>query len=127
MTCGTMGMPTATIKLSNADGEDFVQPAIGTGPIDAAFKAIDAIVKAPNSLLEYSVHSVTEGIDAVGEVTVRISPVGEKRSFGGYGADDDIVVASIKAYVAALNRMIAVLGFGDIQPEGDVAIVGVGD
>lgn len=127
VTCGTMGMPTATIKMSNTEGEHFVQPAIGTGPIDAAFKAIDAIVKAPNSLLEYSVHSVTEGIDAVGEVTVRISPVGDKRSFGGYGADDDIVVASIKAYVAALNRMIAVMGFGDIQPEGEVATVGVGD
>jgi 2-isopropylmalate synthase len=127
VTCGTMGMPTATIKMCNAGGEDFIQATVGTGPIDAAFKAVDSIVQAPTTLLEYSVNSITEGIDAVGEVTVRVSPVGDTRSFGGYGADDDVVVASIKAYVAALNRMIAVIGHGDIVPEGEVAAISVGD
>ncbi len=126
VTCGTMGMPTATAKLRNAEGEEFVYAAVGAGPVDACYKAIDAIIKAPNTLIEYSVHSVTEGIDALGEVTVRIAPPGEeRRSFGGYGADSDIVVASVKAYMAALNRMIAVLGYGELKPEGEAATVAV--
>ena len=53
-------------------GKLHVQAAIGTGPVDATYKAIDAIVQAPNTLLEFVVHAVTEGIDALGEVTVRI-------------------------------------------------------
>jgi 2-isopropylmalate synthase len=79
-------------------------------------------------LIEYSVHSVTEGIDALGEVTVRIATPDGARSFGGYGADSDIVVASVKAYLAALNRMIAVMGLANrVQPEGDAATVSIGD
>ena len=54
------------------DGQLHVQAAVGTGPVDAAYKAMDAIVQAPNTLLEFAVHAVTEGIDALGEVTVRI-------------------------------------------------------
>lgn len=125
VTCGTMGMPTATVRLTTGKGESFIHAAVGKGPVDASYRAIDAIVKAPNTLLEYSVHSVTEGIDALGEVTVRISPPGGQRSFGGYGADADIIVASVKAYMAALNRMIAGLGLGDVQPEGEAATVGL--
>ncbi|MBE2266642.1 MAG: 2-isopropylmalate synthase, partial [Anaerolinea sp.] len=93
----------------------------------ASFRAIDAVVKAPNTLIEYSVHSVTEGIDALGEVTVRISTLDGERSFGGYGADSDIVVASVKAYLAALNQMIAALGLGKVAPEGEAATVAIGD
>src|SRR5512137_495645 len=70
--CGTMGMPTATVRLRGPDGAMHIQAAIGTGPVDAAYKAIDAIVQAPNTLLEFAVHAVTEGIDALGEVTVRV-------------------------------------------------------
>jgi 2-isopropylmalate synthase len=125
VTCGTMGMPTATVKMSNADGETVVLAAVGKGPVDASYQAVDAIVKMPNTLVEYSVHSVTEGIDALGEVTVRISTPDGKKSFGGYGADSDIVVASVKAYLAALNRMVAVMGQGSRQPEGEVATVGL--
>jgi 2-isopropylmalate synthase len=126
VSCGTMGMPTATVKMRSATGEEFVHAAVGRGPVDASYKAIDAIVKAPNTLIEYSVHSVTEGIDALGEVTVRISPAeDEKRSFGGYGADSDIVVASVKAYLAALNRMVAVMGLAGQKPEGEVSTVSV--
>ena len=98
---------------------------MGTGPVDASYRAIDAVVDVPNTLIEYSVHSVTEGIDALGEVTVRISPPESGRTFGGYGADSDIVVASVKAYIAALNRMIAAMGHGDIVPEGDAATVNI--
>ncbi len=126
VTCGTMGMPTATAKVRKANGEETVHAAVGAGPVDACYKAIDAIVKAPNTLVEYSVHSVTEGIDALGEVTVRIAPSGDdQRSFGGYGADSDIVVASVKAYLAALNRMVAVMGLAGHMPEGEVAAVGI--
>lgn len=124
VTCGTMGMPTATVKMRDARGNEFVTAAVGAGPVDASYKAIDAIVKMPNTLVEYSVHSVTEGIDALGEVTVRIE--GEGRFFGGYGADGDIIVASVKAYLAALNRMLAALGHGDVMPEGEAATVNIG-
>jgi len=124
VTCGTMGMPTATVRLFNSGNEEFVQAAVGTGPVDAAYRAIDQIVDCPNTLIEYSVHSVTEGIDALGEVTVRIQAPDSKRVVGGYGADSDIIVSSVKAYMAALNRMIAALGHGeDIQPEGDAATI----
>jgi 2-isopropylmalate synthase len=128
VTCGTMGMPTATAKISNADGETFVHAAVGTGPVDACYRAVDAVIQYPNTLIEYSVHSVTEGIDALGEVTVRIAPKEgtdaiSGRSFGGYGADSDIVVASVKAYMAALNRMIAALGTETQKPEGEAATV----
>lgn len=126
VTCGTMGMPTATVKMHNAAGETFIHAAVGTGPVDASYKAIDGIVKEPNTLVEYSVHSVTAGIDALGEVTVRIAAPDGKRSFGGYGADADIVVASVKAYLAALNRMLIVMGHGDVKPEGEAAVVGIG-
>jgi len=117
--CGTMGMPTATVRLRGPDGSMQTQACIGTGPVDAAYKAIDAIIQAPNTLLEFSVHAVTEGIDALGEVTVRIESKNghslsfdtqtqsdRTRTFGGHGADTDIIVASAKAYLAALNKLL---------------------
>lgn len=116
--CGTLGMPTATVRLRGPDGQIYVQAAMGTGPVDATYKAIDAIVRAPNTLLEYNVHAVTEGIDALGEVTVRIREAdGQQRLdaqkeiefgrvYGGHGADTDIIVASAKAYLAALNKLL---------------------
>ncbi|HSD85776.1 MAG TPA: 2-isopropylmalate synthase, partial [Anaerolineae bacterium] len=70
VTCGTIGMPTATVRLKGPDGKIHVQAAMGSGPVDAAYKAIDAIVKTPNTLLEFNIHAITEGIDALGEVTV---------------------------------------------------------
>lgn len=123
VTCGTMGMPTATAKIADEDGAEHVVAAVGVGPVDACYRAVDQVVKMPNILTEYSVHSVTEGIDALGEVTVRISTPDGSRSFGGYGADSDIVVSSVKAYLAALNRMIAGIGAGRIKPEGEAATV----
>jgi 2-isopropylmalate synthase len=79
---------------------------------------MDAIIQADSTLLEFSVHAVTEGIDALGEVTVRIQSqdpahtldaqkeVDQPRTFGGHGADTDIIVASAKAYLAALNKLL---------------------
>ncbi len=107
--CGRRGMPTATVRLRGPDNASTVRAAVGTGPVDAAYKAIDAIVNAPNTLVEYSVHAVTEGIDALGEVTVRLqSHEAEPRTLGGHGADTDIIVASAKAYLAALNKLVTV-------------------
>jgi 2-isopropylmalate synthase len=122
--CGTMGMPTATVRLVGPDGKFQVHAAIGTGPVDATFRSIDGIIGISNVLLEYNVHSVTEGIDAIGEVTVRLvtendaiptrtSPQNghvRSRTFGGYGADTDIIVASAKAYLAALNKILMASG-----------------
>jgi 2-isopropylmalate synthase len=122
--CGTMGMPTATVRIFDAENKAHTHAEVGKGPVDASYRAIDAIVKVPNTLIEYNVHSVTEGIDALGEVTVRIQTLDGRRVFGGYGADSDIIVSSVKAYMAALNRMIAALGYGDaVQPEGDAATI----
>jgi 2-isopropylmalate synthase len=79
-----------------------MEVATGTGPVDAAYKAIQRMVDFPIRLAEYSVRSVTSGIDALGEVAVRIEADG--RTFHGRGADPDIIVASAKAYVNALNK-----------------------
>jgi 2-isopropylmalate synthase len=119
VTCGTMGMPTATVRLKGPDGKVHVHAAMGSGPVDAAYKAIDQIVQTPNTLLEFNVHAITEGIDALGEVTVRIQSKDDDiktmdaqkeipytRVFGGHGADTDIIVASTKAYLNALNKLI---------------------
>ena len=81
-------------------------------------KAIDAIVQVASTLLEFNVHAITEGIDALGQVTVRIAGAepfqtmdaqrGEPRvrTFGGYGADTDIIVAAAKAYLSALDKLV---------------------
>jgi 2-isopropylmalate synthase len=107
------------VRLRGPGGHLAVQAAVGTGPVDAAFKAIDLIVGAPVTLVEYQVHSVTEGIDALGHVNVKLrepashgaitaqSDAPRPRVFHGAAADTDIVVASAKAYLRALNRMFA--------------------
>jgi 2-isopropylmalate synthase len=118
--CGTLSMATASVRLRGPDGTPRVAAAVGTGPVDAAFRAIDDLVRRPATLVDYSVRSVTEGIDALAEVSVRIEsdsesarPLHPQRdviatpSWRGHGADTDIVVASVKAYLAALNRMLA--------------------
>jgi 2-isopropylmalate synthase len=118
VTCGTMGMPTATVRLRAPDGKVYTQAETGTGPVDAAYKAVDSIIKVPNTLLEFNVHAITEGIDALGEVTVRIEGRNGQhtmdaqketeypRVYGGHGADTDIIVASVKAYINAMNKLI---------------------
>jgi 2-isopropylmalate synthase len=126
--CGTMGMPTATVRLRDPQGSLHIQACVGTGPVDAAYKAIDAVIQAPNMLEEFVVHAVTEGIDALGEVTVRIKSenpgltldaqkeIDQPRTYGGYGADTDIVVASVKAYLAAINKMLIANGqYGPVE------------
>jgi 2-isopropylmalate synthase len=118
VTCGTIKLPMASVRLHGPDGLTHTRATIGTGPVDAAFKAIDDIVGLPNSLVEYAVRAVTDGIDAIGEVTVRIVPEDGQmrtspqtgyrsvRQYSGHGADTDIVVASVKAYLSALNKAL---------------------
>jgi 2-isopropylmalate synthase len=135
VSCGTMGMPTATVRLRRPDGSVAVEAAIGTGPVDAAYKAIDAIVArwdqggaaARGELVEFAIHAVTEGIDALGHVTVRVregdgrgvapqAAAPRSRMFHGAGADTDIVVASARAYLRAINRMLAADGHRELLP-----------
>jgi 2-isopropylmalate synthase len=75
--------------------------------VDAVYKAINRVVNVPNDLIEFSVQSVTGGIDALGEVTIRLRY--ESRVFSGHAANTDIIVASAQAYVNALNRLYAAL------------------
>ncbi len=111
VTCGSPGMATATVRMTNSDNEECIGVAVGTGPVDAVFRSIDQVVGQPTTLAEYAVHSITEGIDALGKVTVRIIDAEEPaRTISGHGADTDIIVASAKAYIAAKNRMIARMG-----------------
>jgi 2-isopropylmalate synthase len=105
VSCGDRGIPTAAVRLIGPDGKTFADASLGTGPVDAVYKAINRIVGVPNELTEFSVNSVTEGIDAIGEVLIRIESDGI--TYTGRGADTDIIVASAKAYMNALNRLLA--------------------
>ena len=135
VTSGTMGMPTATVRLRGPDGIVHTVAAIGTGPVDATYKAIDQIVNVPCTLLEFNIHAITEGIDALGEVTVRIqsdssattmdpqSEVEYVRIYGGHGADTDIIVASAKAYINALNKLIIAQTEGKEKVQNDFGVM----
>jgi len=105
VSCGDRGIPTAAVRLIDPEGQVLADAALGTGPVDAVYKAINRIVGVPNQLTEFAVKSVTEGIDAIGEVLIRIESEGI--TYTGRGADTDIIVASAKAYMNALNRLLA--------------------
>ena len=105
VSCGDHSVPTATVRLSTPDGRVLADAALGTGPVDAIYKAINRLVGVHNVLTEFSVKSVTEGIDAIGEVLIRIESDGV--TYTGRGADTDIIVASAKAYMNALNRLLS--------------------
>jgi 2-isopropylmalate synthase len=107
VSCGSNARPTATVTLRTPEGEELIDAAIGTGPVDAVYKAINRVVNVPNQLIEFSVQSVTAGIDAIGEVTIRLKHEG--RMFSGHAANTDIIVASAQAYVNALNRLYGAL------------------
>ncbi|UCC90454.1 MAG: 2-isopropylmalate synthase [Dehalococcoidia bacterium] len=105
VSCGDRGIPTAAVRLIAPDGQVLADAALGTGPVDAVYKAINRLVGVPNVLTEFTVKSITEGIDAIGEVLIRIES--EDVTYTGRGADTDIIVASAKAYINALNRLLA--------------------
>jgi 2-isopropylmalate synthase len=120
VTCGDRVKATATVTLIDPNGAELTDAAIGTGPVDAVYKAINRIIGVSNTLTEFTVQSVTEGIDAIGEVTIRIQPengdnyktnpqTGTQivRTYSGHGASTDIIVASARAYMSALNKLLS--------------------
>ena len=100
---GTQLRPTATVRMLLDDGESHEAVALGDGPVDAAYRAIDQLCGVDGELEEFAVQAITEGIDAMGEVSVRLRH-GETRATG-HAADVDILVAAARAYVHALNRL----------------------
>ncbi|MCA6571889.1 MAG: 2-isopropylmalate synthase [Pseudanabaena sp. M158S2SP1A06QC] len=104
VSCGDRAIPTATVTVVMPDGQEITDASVGTGPVDAIYKAINRIVNVPNQLIEYSVQSVTAGIDALGEVTIRLKHP-DAGTLSGHSANTDIIVASARAYLSALNKL----------------------
>ena len=105
VTSGNASTPTAIVTINNQEGSPITNSSTGTGPVDAVYKAIDRVIQVDNELLEYRVEAVTEGIDAIGDVSIRISK--DNTVYVGRGSDTDIIVASAKAYMNAINRVLA--------------------
>lgn len=99
---GSFAIPTATVQME-VDGELIKDVGMGDGPVDAAFKTIAKITKTKSTLLKYNVDAITGGTDAQGVVTVRLEEDG--REIVGRGAHNDIIMASVLAYLNALNRL----------------------
>ena len=110
VSCGTREMATATVTLRGPDGVSQTQAAVGTGPVDAVFKAMECLLPAPCQLLSYHVRAISEGEDALGEASVRIGTETSSRTYRAQGVDQDVVVASAKAYLAAFNRLAERVG-----------------
>ncbi len=120
VSCGDHSMPTASVSLTGPDGRVYQDAALGTGPVDAVYEAVNRIVGVNNRLTEFMINAVTEGLDAIAETTIRIQPITDEtygfnpqtnmpfsRTYSGHGASTDIVVASARAYISALNKMLA--------------------
>ena len=97
------GVPTATCTIATADGET-TDCEMGVGSVDAVYKTIDKIVNVPHCLIDYIVKAVTGGTDALGEVMVKLGD--DKNVYTGRGASLDIVEASAKAYIQAINKLV---------------------
>jgi 2-isopropylmalate synthase len=132
-TSGSGMIPTATVRLIGPDGQSYTDSNQGAGPVDAIYQAINRIIQRPSELIEFSINAITEGLDAVAEVTVRIREQGvaaqtngtqelsaststatvlsgrraAQQIFSGYGVHTDTIMAAAYAYIAALNKMLA--------------------
>ena len=113
---GSHSIPTATVRLIDPNGQELVDAAHGDGPIDAVYKAVNRLVGMPIQLNEFSVQAVTAGIDALGEVSVKVRDNGHV--FTGRGASTDIILAAAKAYVNALNKLV------DARQHSEAALTG---
>ena len=102
---GDHEIPTATVRLIGPDGEVYTDASTGNGPVDAVCRAIDRVVGCSCELVDFNVQAVTEGLDSIGTVTIRIEKAG--RVYTGRGASTDVIVASGKAYLSAVNRLLA--------------------
>jgi 2-isopropylmalate synthase len=96
--------PTAVLKMK-VNGDIIEKTEHGDGPVDAIFKAITSITGTKSRLLKYEVKAITGGTDALGEVVCSLEE--GDRSVSGHGADTDIIIASAKAYINALNKLAA--------------------
>jgi len=108
VTSGNQTVPTATVRLRRADvkkGEEAVRQdaSIGDGPVDAALRAIDRLTNTPGRLMDYSLRAVSQGMDALGEVTANVD-FGNGEAVTGRGASTDVIEASARAYLNAVNR-----------------------
>jgi len=99
---GNITVPTATVKME-VDGQLLQEAGFGDGPVDATFKTIKKITRTKSKLLQFAINAITSGTEAQGEVTVRLEEKGYHVI--GQGADTDVIVASAKAYINALNKM----------------------
>ena len=108
-TSGTNIVPMATVRLKLQE-ELRQESGWGDGPVDAAYKAIDLITKIPGKLLEYQIRAITAGKDALGEVTTAVEIEGER--VVGKGSSTDVVEASVRAYLNAINKVVARRGHG---------------
>jgi 2-isopropylmalate synthase len=102
VTCGSFAVATATVQME-IDGEQVRTAELGDGPVDATLKAIKKLAKAEAKLIQYNVGSIRGGTDAQGEVTVRLER--DEKTVIGRGSSTDIIEASAKAYIDALNRL----------------------
>ncbi len=102
--CSETGETPHAVLVLTDNGVEHRAEADGSGPVDAAFCAIETVVASQTDLLLYSVNNITSGTDSQGEVTVRLNKAG--RIVNGQGADTDIVIASVKAYINALNKLM---------------------
>ena len=109
---GDHDVATATIRVLGPGGQLYSDAATGNGPVDAVCKAIERASGVTAKLVDFNVSSVTEGLDSLGEVVIRVEQEGNV--YTGRGASTDIIVASAKAYLSAVNRLIAQEGIGDI-------------
>jgi 2-isopropylmalate synthase len=107
VTSGNQTVPTATVRLKNAakNAEVLQDAGIGDGPVDAALKAIDRLTKTRGRLMDYSLQAVSQGKDALGEVTVKVD-FGSGELITGKGASTDVIEASARAYLNAVNRFL---------------------
>ncbi|NWF92534.1 MAG: 2-isopropylmalate synthase [Syntrophaceae bacterium] len=99
---GNVTVPTATVQME-VDGKLMQEAGFGDGPVDATFKTIKKITRTKSKLLQFAINAITSGTEAQGEVTVRLEEKGY--TVIGQGADTDVIVASAKAYINALNKM----------------------
>jgi len=104
VSCGDHEIPTATVRLIDPNGQVLTDAATGTGPVDAVYVAINRILQISNTLKDFSIGAITEGTDSIGDATIRIEKNG--KVYTGRGSSTDIIVASAKAYVNALNKLM---------------------
>ena len=109
---GDHDIATATVRVIGPGEQAYSDASTGNGPVDAVCKAIQRATGMSAELVDFSVHSVTESLDSIGEVVIRVEQDGQ--IYTGRGASTDIIIASAKAYLSAVNRLIAQEGLGTI-------------